>query len=54
MQVSEIQAQLRAQGLDGWLLFDHHVRDPIAYRVLGLDSGGARLAALVLLDSCGW
>ena len=40
MQVSEIQAQLRAQGLDGWLLFDHHVRDPIAYRVLGLDSGG--------------
>ena len=40
MQVPEIQAQLRAQGLDGWLLFDHHVRDPIAYRVLGLDSGG--------------
>jgi len=40
MQVSEIQAQLCAQGLDGWLLFDHHVRDPIAYRVLGLDSGG--------------
>ena len=35
-----IQAQLCAQGLDGWLLFDHHVRDPIAYRVLGLDSGG--------------
>ena len=40
MRVPEIQAQLRAQGLDGWLLFDHHVRDPIAYRVLGLDSGG--------------
>ena len=40
MQISEIQVQLRSQGLDGWLLFDHHVRDPIAYRVLGLDSGG--------------
>ena len=27
-------------GLDGWLLFDHHVRDPIAYRLLGLDAEG--------------
>jgi Xaa-Pro aminopeptidase len=40
MQVSEIQAQLRTEGLDGWLLFDHHMRDPIAYRVLGLDTEG--------------
>ncbi len=40
MEVSEIQAELRAEGLDGWLLFDHHMRDPIAYRVLGLDTGG--------------
>jgi Xaa-Pro dipeptidase len=23
--------------LDGWLFYDHHHRDPIAYRVLGLD-----------------
>lgn len=23
---------------DGWLFFDHHHRDPIAYRVLGLDA----------------
>ena len=25
-----------AQKLDGWLFFDHHQRDPLAYRVLGL------------------
>ena len=35
MNLAEIQAQLRAEGLDGWLFFDHHRRDPIAYRVLG-------------------
>lgn len=40
MEIAEIQDQLRRHGLDGWLLFDHHVRDPIAYRVLGLDSDG--------------
>ena len=37
MAIAEVQEQIRVQGLDGWLLFDHHVRDPIAYRVLGLD-----------------
>jgi Xaa-Pro dipeptidase len=36
MRVEEIQAALRNEGLDGWLFFDHHVRDPLAYRVLGL------------------
>ena len=40
MQLSPIQEQLRAHSLDGWLLFDHHIRDPIAYRVLGLDASG--------------
>ena len=40
MDLQAIQEQLRAGGFDGWLLFDHHVRDPIAYRVLGLDSSG--------------
>lgn len=35
MNIAEIQEQLRAQNLDGWLLFDHHMRDPLAYRVLG-------------------
>ena len=35
MQISAIQAALREEGLDGWLFFDHHLRDPLAYRVLG-------------------
>ena len=40
MEVAEIQEQIRREGHDGWLLVDHHVRDPIAYRVLGLDASG--------------
>jgi len=37
MNLSDIQAALRAQHLDGWLFYDHHHRDPLAYRILGLD-----------------
>ena len=37
MQVERIQEALRRAGVDGWLFYDHHHRDPIAYRVLGLD-----------------
>lgn len=37
MNVTSIQEQLIDQELDGWLFFDHHHRDPLAYRVLGLD-----------------
>ena len=33
MNLAEIQAALREEGLDGWLFFDHHRRDPLAYRV---------------------
>jgi Xaa-Pro aminopeptidase len=29
-----IQAALKNEGVDGWLFYDHHHRDPIAYRVL--------------------
>ncbi|PYV15250.1 MAG: hypothetical protein DMG21_15625 [Acidobacteria bacterium] len=36
MDLSAIQAALRKQKLDGWLFYDHHRRDPIAYRVLGI------------------
>jgi Xaa-Pro dipeptidase len=36
MQLELIQASLRAAQIDGWLFFDHHRRDPLAYRVLGL------------------
>ncbi|MCC6591362.1 MAG: aminopeptidase P family protein [Bryobacterales bacterium] len=34
MRLTEIQSALREQGLDGWLFFDHHERDPLAYRIL--------------------
>ena len=36
MDLSAIQAALRERNMDGWLFYDHHHRDPIAYRVLGL------------------
>jgi Xaa-Pro aminopeptidase len=36
MDLSAIQATLRQRNIDGWLFYDHHHRDPIAYRVLGL------------------
>jgi Xaa-Pro aminopeptidase len=37
MNLDALQAALRDQQLDGWLFYDHHHRDPIAYRILGLD-----------------
>lgn len=36
MNLARIQEELRKQQLDGWLFFDHHGRDPLAYRILGL------------------
>ena len=36
MDLEQIQSTLREQQLDGWLFYDHHHRDPIAYRILGL------------------
>jgi len=35
MNIEAIQQEIRSQQLDGWLFFDHHLRDPLAYRVLG-------------------
>lgn len=37
MNITEIQQALREEKLDGWLFFDHHRRDPLAYRVLKFD-----------------
>jgi Xaa-Pro aminopeptidase len=37
MHLDAIQSALRDHSLDGWLFYDHHHRDPIAYRILGLD-----------------
>jgi Xaa-Pro aminopeptidase len=36
MNLEAIQSALQEAGLDGWLFYDHHHRDPIAYRILGL------------------
>jgi Xaa-Pro dipeptidase len=38
MDLAAIQAALRDYKLDGWLFYDHHGRDPLAYRILGLDA----------------
>jgi Xaa-Pro dipeptidase len=37
MKLEAIQAALREAGQDGWLFYDHHHRDPIGERILGLD-----------------
>jgi Xaa-Pro dipeptidase len=39
MIVEQIQAALRRSGVEGWLFFDHHRRDPLAYRILQLPGG---------------
>ncbi len=39
MRLDEIQTALGEEGLDGWLFFDHHRRDPLAYRVLQFTPG---------------
>ncbi len=36
MDLAAIQAGLRERNIDAWLFYDHHHRDPIAYRLLGL------------------
>jgi Xaa-Pro dipeptidase len=36
MNLAAIQSALRERNIDAWLFYDHHHRDPIAYRVLGL------------------
>jgi Xaa-Pro aminopeptidase len=36
MRIEAIQDALKAETLDGWLFYDHHHRDPLAYRILGL------------------
>ena len=39
MDIAAIQAALRDANLDGWLFYDHHHRDPLAYSILELDPG---------------
>jgi Xaa-Pro aminopeptidase len=37
MNLDAIQSAIREAGYDGWLFYDHHHRDPIGERILGLD-----------------
>jgi len=37
--IARIQRELAEAGVDGWLFYDFHNRDAIAYRVLGMDFG---------------
>jgi len=37
MQIDDIQKALRDEKLDGWLFFDHHQRDLLAYSILKLN-----------------
>ena len=39
MEIQRIQSALRDAGIDAWLFYDHHGRDPLAYRILGMDHG---------------
>jgi len=38
--IKAIQGELRTEGLDAWLFYDFHHRDPIGQRVLALPAGG--------------
>ncbi len=40
MNLAAIQTALQQAGLDAWLFYDHHNRDPLALRILGLPPGG--------------
>ena len=40
MNRGDVQAALRELGVDGWLFYDHHNRDPLGLRILGLPADG--------------
>lgn len=40
MDLAAIQTALRENKLDGWLFYDHHNRDPLGLRILGLPPDG--------------
>ncbi|HUQ93774.1 MAG TPA: M24 family metallopeptidase [Bryobacteraceae bacterium] len=37
--IDDIQKTLKESGVGGWLFYDHHRRDPLAYRILRFDPG---------------
>ena len=40
VNLTAIQTALRDAGVDGWLFYDHHNRDPLGLRILGLPPDG--------------
>jgi Xaa-Pro dipeptidase len=40
IDIGAVQAALRAEGLDGWLLYDFQGSNPVAHRMAGLGGGG--------------
>ncbi len=40
MDLDSIQSALRGAGIDAWLFYDHHHRDPLAAAILGLPDHG--------------
>jgi Xaa-Pro aminopeptidase len=53
MNLAEIQSALVEAKLDGWLFYDHHRRDPIAYRVLGVEPQKCSRRWYCLIPSAG-
>jgi len=53
MNLESIQRELQKAGLDGWLFFDHHERDPLAYRVLGLKPSHVTRRWYYFIPACG-
>lgn len=51
--IAAIQQALRAERLDGWLFYDISHRDPIAYRVLGLEEAIAKRRWFYLIPAKG-
>ncbi|MGD0907157.1 MAG: M24 family metallopeptidase [Candidatus Acidiferrales bacterium] len=53
LNIDAIQKAIRQQKLDGWLFYDILHRDPIAYRVLGLDHALAKRRWFYMIPSKG-
>ena len=51
--IEAIQSALQKQKLDGWLFYDILHRDPIAYRVLGLDHAVAKRRWFYMIPATG-
>src|SRR5690242_5980594 len=40
LDIGAVQQALKADGLDGWLLYDFHGSNPVSYRLAGMGGGG--------------